>query len=413
MRLSPRAQQLYEEIAQWRVIDAHEHLPAEQEYLAVGYSGLNLFAGGYIWHDLESAGLSAAFKATMRDGGDRPVDSWWPVIRPYWEQIRHTSYASALRITARDLFGLAEIDDATIGDLAAAVQADNRPGLYRRVLQDRCRIDLSITCVDRPDFPDDPGLRGIVMLKKSSGTPAQIAAALTSRSGRLVRTLDDAVEAGQAVLRHEVECGAVGFKLRVAEHRPPDPVLAASQWQEGMRRPESQVPAPAVRDLLFDRWLDVAAAADLPVAVHTGYWGDFRDLDPKLILSFAARRREVRFDLFHLGMPMIRDAVLIGKTQPNVTLNLTWCPVISLTQTVRALEELIDLVPVNKIIAFGGDYRAAVHKVYGHLVLARQAVAQALAGRVEAGDFDREEALRLARLWFVDNPRRIYRLGPG
>ena len=82
----------------------------------------------------------------------------------------------------------------------------------------------------------------------------------------------------------------------------------------------------------------------------------------------------------------------------------------SQVQTERMLDELIDLVPVNKIIAFGADYLFAVQKVWGHLVMARECVASALARRVDAGDFDRAEALRIARLWFHDNPARIYKL---
>ena len=30
-----------------------------------------------------------------------------------------------------------------------------------------------------------------------------------------------------------------------------------------------------------------------------------------------------------------------------MTLNLTWCPVISQVQTVRALDEMLDMVPLN------------------------------------------------------------------
>jgi hypothetical protein len=110
---------------------------------------------------------------------------------------------------------------------------------------------------------------------------------------------------------------------------------------------------------------------------------------------------------------MVRDAALIGKTLPNVTLNLTWCPIISQVQTTRMLDEIIDLVPVNKIIAFGGDYRCAVQNVYGHLTMARQVVASVLADRINAGDFDKEYALQLARLWFHDNPCQIYKLPQG
>jgi len=404
MKLTRTARELYEIIAELPVIDAHEHLPAEEDYLRLGYSGLNLFAGGYIWHDLESAGLPPEFKATMRDGGLRPVDEWWPIIKPHWEQVRHTSYSRALRITARDLFGLPDIDDSTIADLADAVRESNRPGLYQRVLQERCGIRLSITCIDRPDFPEDPGLRGITQLEKSTGAPDEIAHELSGRVGHEVHSLGEAVEAGQTILRDELERGAIGFKQTVAPHAVPSPEAAAEQWKEGSRA------SAAVRDLLCDRYLDVAAEADVPVAVHTGYWGDFRDLDPKHMLSFAMRRQDVRFDMFHLGMPMVRDAILIGKTLPNVTLNLTWCPIISQAQTVQALDEMIDMVPVSKIIAFGGDYRASVQKVYGHLVLAREAVAAALARRVDAGDFDTEEALRIARMWFYDNPARVYSL---
>ena len=42
--------------------------------------------------------------------------------------------------------------------------------------------------------------------------------------------------------------------------------------------------------------------------------------------------------------------------------------------------------------------------------MAREVVAAALARRVEAGDFDRAEALRIAGMWFHDNPARIYGL---
>jgi predicted TIM-barrel fold metal-dependent hydrolase len=410
MKLSSLARDLYEEIAGLTIIDAHEHLPSEAEYLLFDYCGLNLFAGGYIWHDLESAGLSSGFKASMREGGDRPVDEWWPKIRPYWEQVQNTSYAKALRIAARDLFGIADINDVTIHELAAMTKADNTPGLYRRVLQERCHIRTTVTCVDRARFPDDPGLRGITDLIKAEGIDRDMACALSVRAQHPIKTLDDVVDATQMLLRADRADGAVGFKVRVGHHNPPDAAAAERELREALLLQEKPGPLPALDDYLFDKALDVAAEADLPVAVHTGYWGDFRELDPKHMFSFAARRNDVRFDMFHLGMPMVRDAVLMGKTLPNVSLNLTWCPIISQTQTASALAEIIDLVPVNKITAFGGDYRVAVHKTYGHLVLAREVVASVLAERIESGDFDRQYAMYLARKWFHDNPSRMYGL---
>jgi predicted TIM-barrel fold metal-dependent hydrolase len=411
MKLSDTARDLCDEISQFTIIDAHEHLPSEAAYLSHGYSGPNMFAGGYVWHDLESAGMSSAFKATLREGGGRPVETWWPQIRPYWQHVRHTCYARALRITVRDLFGLDHIGDDTIHALAEHVVADNTPGLYRRILQEQCGIHLSITCVDRVGFPDDPGLRGLspgIAGWAHGPWDRERIEVIGQHSDVPIRSVEDLASAIQIWLRQDLAKGALGFKIRVGDYHAPSRAAADAEFQEAREADEPLHQLLGLRDYLFDRALDVAAEADVPVAVHTGYWGDFRELDPKFMLGIAARRKDVRFDVFHLGMPMIRDAILIGKSYPNVTLNLTWCPVISQVQTCRALDEILDLVPLNKVIAFGGDYRAAVHKVWGHLVMARECVAAALATRVDAGCFDRAEALRIARMWFHGNPARIY-----
>ena len=68
-----------------------------------------------------------AVYATLRDGGPRPVDAWWPHIRAHWPHVRHTSYARALRITARDLYGIERIDDTTIHAMAARPTSNGFP----------------------------------------------------------------------------------------------------------------------------------------------------------------------------------------------------------------------------------------------------------------------------------------------
>ena len=410
MKLSPLARELYDEIAELTIIDAHEHLPAEEVYLGFEYSGLNMFAG-YIWHDLESAGLDSAFKQTMRDSGrDRPVESWWPIIKPHWEQVKNTSYARALRITARDLFGIEEINDSTIGEFAEKVKADNRPGLYRRILQNRCNVRYSITCCDLTHRETNPGLKAIDQIPGIRPSDSSILTEIARATGGDITTLDAAADAIQGVMRCHLADGDVGFKMLISDYPDWDQRAAEEEFAYALAHPQDTRPLPNLRGFLFDKALDVAAEADVPVAVHTGYWGDFRDLDPKRMYSFLGRRGDVRFDMFHLGMPMVRDAALIGKNVPNVTLNLCWCPVISQLQTTRMLGEIIDLVPLNKVTAFGADYRACVQKVYGHLVMAREAVASVLADRIDAGDFDREYAMHIAKMWFHDNPSRIYRL---
>ena len=78
--------------------------------------------------------------------------------------------------------------------------------------------------------------------------------------------------------------------------------------------------------------------------------------------------------------------------------------------TRSALDELLDLVPVNKIMAFGGDLGYAVENVYGHLVMARENVAKVLGSRIEEGLLSESDALEIAKMWFFDNARELYQL---
>jgi hypothetical protein len=122
-----------------------------------------------------------------------------------------------------------------------------------------------------------------------------------------------------------------------------------------------------LRSYITDQMMDMAAELGLVVAVHTGVWGDFRALDPKHMIQTIIRHPGTKFDIYHMGVPYVRDAAIMGKNFPNVWLNLCWCHILSPKMACSAMDELIDLVPVNKVIAFGGDY-LFVDGVLGHQV---------------------------------------------
>ena len=144
------------------------------------------------------------------------------------------------------------------------------------------------------------------------------------------------------------------------------------------------------------------------IAVHAGIWGDFRDIDSKHMLTLAPAHPQADFDLYHLGMPSVRDTIVVGKNLPNVYLNLCWTHIISQVQTCSGVDELLDQVPVNKITAFGGDYSRPVEKVVGHLHMARENLAQVFATRIERGRMSFDEATAILGLWFWDTPLRLY-----
>ena len=65
--------------------------------------------------------------------------------------------------------------------------------------------------------------------------------------------------------------------------------------------------------------------------------------------------------------------------------------------TEHGLHKILDMVPVNKITMFGGDYRCVVQKVWGHLVITREIVAKVLAERIEDGGLSQERTLDIAK----------------
>jgi predicted TIM-barrel fold metal-dependent hydrolase len=152
------------------------------------------------------------------------------------------------------------------------------------------------------------------------------------------------------------------------------------------------------------------ASLGVPLAVHTGVRGDFREFDPQHFIPFFLRHPELRFDLFHMGIPYVRAMGRIAANFRNVWVNLCWAPTVSATMATNALDEWLDMVPVNKIIGFGSDVRWPVEKVYGHLTLARQTIATVLGRRIDRGMMSRDEALQLASRWLCDNAVELYGL---
>ena len=75
--------------------------------------------------------------------------------------------------------------------------------------------------------------------------------------------------------------------------------------------------------------------------------------------------------------------------------------------SVRALREWLRMVPVNKVIGFGDDLYW-VDTILGHLVMARQNVAEALAGMMADGLLGENEAMAIGRALFHDNPAALY-----
>ncbi|MPN64425.1 hypothetical protein SDC9_212197 [bioreactor metagenome] len=142
--------------------------------------------------------------------------------------------------------------------------------------------------------------------------------------------------------------------------------------------------------------------------MHSGVWGDFRNMDPRHMNTIAPAHPKARFDLYHLGVPDIRAAIMVGAMQPNVCTNLCWVHLVSPQMARTGIDELLDLIPVNKVLGFGGDYGIPVEKIVGHLRIAKENIAGVLGAMIDRGQMDMDDAKEIMQKWLWENPLKLY-----
>lgn len=407
MEFNQLKKRLIAAMEEFEIIDAHEHLGPEKGRIESEVDVFTLFRH-YTRGDLTVAGMSQTDLEALSNS-NLSLEHRWAIFKPYWEQIRWGSYARAALLAAQKFYGVEDINDRTYEPLSKAMQEANTPGLYERVLREACNIRTALTQC------------GSTALGTSLLTPVMPLAYEMETWGALshpafdseaaVRSLDDYLDAVRRYVVRVKGEGAVGLKMVSNPYKAPsreEALCAFNRLRDGV---ESRLPVPnPLRDYVVDQTISFAAEHGLVIAVHTGYWGDFRTLDPLHMIPILQRHPKVRFDIYHLGYPWVRESLMLGKGFANVWLNLCWTHIISQRFAASALDEAIDLIPMNKLIAFGGDYGIPVEKVYGHLVMAREDIACVLARRIMDKQMTELQALALARKWLWENPKALYQL---
>lgn len=408
-------------------IDTHEHILPEAERTAAPVDFFTL-ASHYALDDLTSAGLLPEAREQLgRD--DVPAHRKWELFAPWWAFVRDTGYGQALRLAIRDVYGVEHLDAATLGRLNDRIRERNQPGLYRSVLTDRARLRFCVndeywqprpTAVD-PEF--------FVLARKFDPFVAPITRAgvgrLEALADRSITRLQDLRDAMAAHVEASLTLGLVTIKTTLAYERPlrferVEASEAARSFEALVRdaTPAGDLtdrlerrPYKPLADYMFHELVRLADAHRLPVQVHTGLHASNANLvtnsRPTDLVNLFLLYPRVTFDLFHAGYPFQHEAAVLAKTFPNVCLDFCWMYVVSPAVARRTLHEVLDTVPSNKVMGFGGDYRYP-ELSYAHAVMARRAIADVLAERVRQGVHTDQEALDVAQRLLHDNPARLF-----
>ncbi len=415
-------QALKEYLADLSVVDCHEHLPPESERVKQPVDFSLLFSH-YCEAELKSSGMPpddlAAFYSPKT-----PLARKWELFAPWYEHIADGGYCRAAHIAMQRFYGyerLTSLADAEA--VTTALEAANRPGLYRKVLKEACNLAISMNFGSLEDDPEF--FAPVIFVSHFVEATLPVVRQLEKIRGRACGKLDDYVAAVFDQVKYYKQQGARGLKLHLAYMRDLDfePVTHAdaeavfnriSDEGYGWRYTAlGYAESRPLQNYMVHRLCEMAAEFDLPVVIHSALQADnyARALDakPLPLWRIANRFRTTRFLILHAGLPWLEEAALLAKHFPNVYLDMTWDHIMSSELSVRGLRAFIDLVPRNKIFGFGGDYKV-VEKVYGHLQIAKNDLALALAHKVAFEAMPLQRAEGWCKALLHDNPIAFYKL---
>lgn len=417
-------QYLREEIDQIPAISAHDHLCPEKQAVAMKTDLFDVLFSGLVWVDLVSAGYRLqpgdTFFGLEPEGDKRPRDGdlAWSRVKPRLDNVQDTAVFQVRMRGLRELFDFQEeLSDSNWRVLNERVMAAQQPGRYFDVL--RKRQNLEATLLDRPNTwaGTDAADRfySVNVMKVLPWTNlAQFALKTSGLGVGPLETLDQTVEALEVYVARLMKEGVIALKMLHAYTRTIEfDDVPKEVAEKDFPKPDDSGPIPkTVQDYMAGQICRLAAEYDVPVAFHTGYQlgndNDIRNSRAQLLCSLIHRHPNTRFDLFHTGYPYADETMLLAKYFPNVTFNMSFGVHLSPTKMVELLHVALELMPTNKILAYGCDEFILEGHV-GATAIWRDCIARCLAERIEDGKLTRPRALRLMRKLVRDNAAEAYR----
>jgi uncharacterized protein len=404
-----------------KVVDTHEHLDLPSDG---GTRDFMHLLGQYVRCDFGSGGLPDEVYNKLTSGDFTPKEKW-NMLAPYWNGISNTAYIRAALLTADKLFGVKTIDSTTIDDLSSKINTANKNSKvwFYDVLKNKCGIERIVADCDWHGPFDDKmfsytkSFNDYIFINSKNDLNN-----LAKNGGTNIHTLDDLVSQLGVAFKKAVDEGRMAVKTNLAYNR----IIQYSNVQkeqaeavfETLKNASDQThltfnQVKPLQDYMMHRVLDQANIYHLPVQIHTGLLdgsgGLIENSKPTHLVNLFQEYPDVKFILFHASYPYGGELSTLAKNFRNVYIDMCWAPIISPSYCERYLHEWIETVPANKIMGFGGDF-FVVEGTYGHLLFARQIVANVLIAKVRDGYFTEAEAIKVAQLILHDNAIKILNL---
>lgn len=383
------------------VIDAHEHLLSAEDHVNEYLSFWN-FLSDYVKWDLFSAGLSKKYESYMPKN-ETEVIELFNEIEPFLPYVENGSYMLSVKVALKKYFGYNKITRDNFLEITRLLNKENTVENYHKILKDAHIVKMLEQSVK--GNPHEIEFENVITLGFQWDMQNKITDMCRQNKNM---TLNEVISIYETTIKKEKENGAVGIKFFPHVFIEPNDSIAAAQQFEEIKNGAEFNQRSTLACYIYEKQIDIAAKNKLVVAIHLGVWANLTDKTPSILFPIVEKHPEATFDIYHMGIPYIRETAFLGKNYPNVYLNMCWAHDVSESMVLSSLDEWIDIVPTNKIIAFGGDYITLPQHVVGALEIAKQNICLGLSRRIERGRLDLPAAKKIIKDWFYENPARIY-----
>lgn len=418
------------EIDKMRVVNDHEHLPPEKIRVKAIPDFFGMVMRDYTGADIRNIGNTFPHDAKFMDKS-LSVEERWASFFPIYERIKNTGYMRCLRLGIKKVHGIDIKDADSIKKINESIKQIYQPGIYRKVLHDLGKMDYVFVYRDYEHLEQDafPDFFRVVRYIDNAivfNKPEDIYK-LEERYQQAIHSLDDLEKVYRKFVDESIKDGVVGFKSAAAYIRTLDyahysrdkaeallkKVLTFTKaaWKQGDALTVKE--GEELTNYCMHLMLKIIEEKGMPISFHSGLQtagkNDIRWSNPQYLIPLFREYKNVNFDLFHGGFPFVTEFAELGKSWPNVYLNLCWFHTISPEGARSLLSELLELVPIHKIFAFGAD-TSFPESTIGHLEMAKENCAVVLAEKVLNGYFTEGEALEYARRILRDNLVEFFKL---
>ena len=303
------------------LVDTHEHLQKEHEWVENGPDILQDLFGNYVTADLHTAGAPTDAMERLMDASDSDIVARFDGIHDAWQASQFTGYGEAVRLIAKNIYGIDEITGDSLARSQEKLQELRRPGERYRLLYEFANLDH--VQIDDHCLPCLPDLSGpdffLYDLSWRQFCNGHIdTERIYVETGIEVKDLATLKEGMEAIFAKYAPC-AIAVKSQHAYNRTLEWIErsdaeAVTALEVSLLKAAEDIDVGTrlcLGDWCWARGIELSTAHELPFKILTGYYAGNDRIPMSRIAAgnmcaLLARYPDARFVLMHISLSLQR-----------------------------------------------------------------------------------------------------------